>query len=122
MDNRVRLFLRPFGSKRQSRAQTPSGSPSLELCSLATEGTQELRGRNKYSNRKRKEVYHEEAEDCGVGGEGVSSCAHGISDSNRNNQLHGPRTHLAVSKKIPRHHRRGVFLVCVTAETSTIQP
>ena len=37
-----------------SRVQTPSGSPSLELCSLATEGTQELRGRNRYSKRRKK--------------------------------------------------------------------
>ena len=37
----------------------------------------------------KKEVKNEEAEDCGAGGEGDSSCAHGILNGDRNYQLYG---------------------------------
>jgi hypothetical protein len=35
---------------------------------------------------------YEETENCGVGGEGDSSCAHGIPDGNLNHELHGTWT------------------------------
>jgi hypothetical protein len=39
---------------------------------------------------------YEEAKDCGAGGEGDSSCAHGVLDGTGNYELYGQRTFLRI--------------------------
>ena len=46
---------------------------------------------------RRKEVNNEETTCDRVGGEGDSSCAHGIFDGDRNDQLHGKWTYLVLN-------------------------
>ena len=47
---------------------------------------------------KEKTENYEEAKDCGAGGEGDSSCAHGVFDGNRDDQLHGIRTYILLNR------------------------